>query len=207
MSFLFSLAQLALGMQAFIATATVDAQKTGANPLPIQASVSFGWREREKIINQGPGGASRIVVIPGNPRTGAAGKFTRGHQTSSNPRVLLTWSKLATLSVWGVDTTSLTNEAKQAVATETLVELAVQALHNAVDPDTGDPLGVGNITWGDPEWGAPSNTNQYFGRELLISFTQHGPLFDQAYAVITNATAVVSRELTLTGPFPEGDIP
>jgi len=206
-SYHFALAQLALGMQAFIVGATVDAQKTKANPLPIQATVSFGWRAREMILNQGPGGANRIVVIPGDPQSGSAGQFTRGHQVSSNPRTLLTWHKLATLSVWGVDTTGLQDEAKQAAATETLVELAVQALHNAIDPATGDLLGVANITWGSPRWGAPANTNQYFGRELLIPFTQRGPLFDQAFAVTTTAKAVINRDPTITTPFPKGDIP
>lgn len=180
----FGLAALAGGMQVYLANA-------GST-----ATCSFGWREREKILNQGPGGASRIVVIPGDPDSGDAGTFERGHQVSTNPRVLLTWAKLATLSVWGVNASSeanLQNESLQATATENLLELAVQALHNAVDPETGDRLGVAQIRWQSLKW-STRNTNMYFGRELLCPFIQKGPLFDFTYAVTTTATAVVNRD-------------
>jgi hypothetical protein len=186
MGFKFSLSQLALAMQENLV-------EYGSS-----AVVAFGWRARQQVINQGPGGASRIVLIPGDPDSGNAGTLERGHLVSTNPRVLLTWGKLVTMSVWGVDSSSdaaLQDEAKQAIATENLFELAVRAAHNAVDPDTGDFLGAASLHWLTPKW-STKNTNLYFGRELLVPFVQKGPLFDSTFAVTTTAQAVINRDLT-----------
>jgi hypothetical protein len=185
----YGLTALAAGMGDYVAA--LAKQGILAHP----PTVAFGWRAREQILNQGPGGANRILVIPGDPQSGDAGTLVRGKLASVNPRTLLEHDEIWTLSIWGVDNTAPVDEGKQASAAKALLELAVQAVHNAVDPDTGDPVGVANLRWGSVRWINTTSTNLYFGRELQVRVTQKGPLFDQPYGVAYPDFAV-SRELT-----------
>lgn len=179
MANLAGLTALADGMQAYFVKYGFD------------TVVAFGWRARSEVINQGPGGANRIVLTPGDPKSGKAGPLKRGRQAQTNPRVLFEWDALATLSVWGVDTTDTNSERLQYAATVTLLELAVRALQNAVDPATQTPVGVANLTLGEPSWSV-ENTEMYFGRELLLPITQKGPLLDRVIDTII-PTPVINR--------------
>lgn len=173
------LTALAAGMQGYFTKYAID------------TVVAFGWRARSEILNQGPGGANRIVIIPGDPKSGKAGPLKRGRQAQTNPRVLFEWDALATMSIWGVDTNDTNDEKLQYAATVALLELAVRALQNAVEPTTMTPVGVANLTLGEPSWSV-DNTEMYFGRELLLPITQKGPLLDRPISTII-PTPVVNR--------------
>lgn len=140
-----------------------------------------GWDQRPRIINQGTPGANRILLIPGKEPGGAAGAggtLTRDSRPSTaNPRALVTWRKDMTMSVWAVDTTDLHNEELQIAAVETLLELAVRAAHNAVDPNTLINVGVATIEWGAVRYTVPPIAMS-FGKEVLVEFVHKCPLFD-----------------------------
>lgn len=162
----------------------------------ITAKVGFGWRARSEILNQGPGGASRVVFMPGrvDPNGGApksidAGKLTQprfSRQTETNPRPLRWWHQTVTVSIWGVAPAGYTggldlgDEANQYGATGDLFEATVAALHNAVwvDPSgTEHPVGLADLQFVELSWVQPP-VEMGFGRELLVVFTHNGPLFD-----------------------------
>lgn len=141
-----------------------------------------GWTQRPRILNQGTPGANRILLIPGKEpgsAAGAGGVLTRDSRpTVNNPRALLTWRKDITMSVWAVDVTDTHNEELQIAALENLLELAVQAAHSAVDPDTGVNVGLAAIEWGAVRYTIPPS-EMAFGKELLVEFVHKCPIFDQ----------------------------
>lgn len=154
---------LAAGVAEYLAAVGVTARVSAVS-----------WRARAEHLNQGPGGANRIVFFPGKEPTGgagAAGSFSRKAPTRDGSRPIAAWEKLVTMSVWGADITAANDESAQLRATETLLERAMEAVEYARDPVTGTPVGVGNIVWGDGRWSKP-NTNAAFGQELLVEFTQ-----------------------------------
>lgn len=154
-----------------------------------------GWRERAKITNQGPGGASRVCFIPGDFDASGAPKASRGgalvspKHTHLNPRQLLGWDRACTVSVWGVDPAALSDEQAQIAATETLLELTIRAMHSAVDPDTQKNVGLADIRWGEATWTIPP-LEQSFGREVLVSFVHRATFFDATIERTTPKPAV-----------------
>lgn len=156
---------------------------------PYEVTV-LGWRERWKQTNQGPGGASRIALYPGKEPGGTAGDggvLTREGRGTFDQRALVQAAKWITMSVWAVDPTNKNDEGAQIAACEDLWELAIRAVHNAVevtpDPKTGKPvvtaaLGFGNVTWGNFRWTKPP-VELGFGQELLQEFLHKGPIFDE----------------------------
>lgn len=141
---------------------------------------TVGWRQRPIILNQGPGRANRVSFYPGREpggTSGAAGKLSRDHMpTQIGPRTIATFEMICTCSVWAVDRTDAMNEEKNLTAFFDLFEATVEALHTAVDPLTGTPVGVANILWeGEPRWTKPP-TEQPFGLEILFEFVQLVPL-------------------------------
>jgi hypothetical protein len=157
-------------------------------------AVDFGWHARAKILNQGVGGANRVVIVPGDPKTGAAGKFSRGRQAETNPRVLLQFDEQAVVCLWGVDTSDIRSERLQYAATKQLLELTVQALHRAIDPSSGRAVGFANISIASPTWSV-ENTELYFGREMQLQLTQRGPLFDTTFDTATPDAAVTRHPI------------
>lgn len=175
-------------------------------------SVEAGWKAREQILNQGPGGAGRIVLVhgkvpPGNvtgpydagtieqPRIAQRRGSVAAGNYVDNPRPLRQWSRIVTLSVWGVDATQLDDDVAQSDAAEELLERAMQAIHSAVyiDPDNGSqtPAGLADVKWQGLVWNVVSQ-NFGFGRELLAYFTHAGPLYDQAIGLAYPKLAAVT---------------
>jgi hypothetical protein len=157
----------------------------------VSAAVWLGWTKRSRTDNQGPGGANRVVFIPGEdaaqpgaPKVLKAGVLDRmapQQHVTLNPRLraLAWWHEPVTVSVWAVDADHPQDEEGQIAATEDLLELTIQALHNAVDPTSGLGVGFANIEeWGPPSWTLPP-VEAPFGRELTFSFVLLVPLFDQ----------------------------
>ena len=157
----------------------------------VDAAVYLGLKYRD--LQDQP----RVILIDGefdgtlDPRPRSAGRFRAPWQKKSvDPRELVGWERPVTLSVRAVDKTAPDSEIAQVVATETLLEFAVQAVQNAVstDPVTGMVYGVGqaSVDWGESKltWVDPgTGTQQTWGKELLVTFIYKCPLFDQALGV------------------------
>ena len=173
---------LANGMRAYLA---------GIGCSAVVAPV--GWTQREQHLNQGAGQANRILLYPGKEpggKAGAGGSLTRNARPSTtNPRALVTWMRDITMSVWAVDTTDTHNEEKQISAVENLFELAIQAAHRSVDPDTNMNAGLAAIEWGNVRYTNPP-ANMRFGQELLIEFVLKCPIFDQTLVYVTPQTSL-----------------
>lgn len=147
-------------------------------------AVVFGYRERAKQINQGSGGANRVIFLPGDP-SGAGGKLAptprdvgrRQLDDTSDPpvhvadiRPIASWERQFTVSIWAVDKAAQRDELAQASAAETLFERLVRA----VEQFTG--AGGPNVAWGSVTWTvAKENT---FGTELLVGLALAHPLMD-----------------------------
>ena len=159
----------------------------------ISARVEFGLRARSEQINQGPGGASRVVIIPGKysgelaPKGLDGGRFAAPMHTHARPEPneLLDDDNLATLSVWGVDASSplaIRSELAQYEATQRLLEQTVQAIHGS---PIGGPEGCWPaIVWTGKYWPKPP-VEMSFGLELLVWLEIHGPLFDAPIGFVT----------------------
>lgn len=173
----------------------------------INAVVAVGWNKRNRIDNQGPSGAARVVFIPGefDPTSGAPKVLKGGAMDRNAPqdhvalnprlRTLAWWHETVTVCVWAVDPLKPQDEESQIGATEGLRELTLQAIHNSVDPETGTGAGFANIEeWGDTFWTLPPG-EAGFGREITFSFTLLVPIFDQPIALAFPGPAV-SRDPT-----------
>ena len=149
-----------------------------------------GWRYRTFQTNQGPGGGSRVCLIPGKidpssagpPKVADAGSFVGASQSANRagnggPRPLATWAKIVSLSVWAVDPSDPSDDQLQFEASENLLEWTYRALHAAVDPVTGRNAGLGGVQLQDAAWVLPP-VERAFGRELVAWFVLSGPLYD-----------------------------
>lgn len=159
--------------------------------LGVNATVYLGLKDRDRWDT------SRVVIIDGEfdgsntPKVRSAGKFGAPWQKKSvNPRELVSWERPVTLSIRGVDPTNIDSEAAQIQATESLIEVTLQALQNALttDPVTGATVAIGqaNIDWADSKavWVDPGTaTQQTWGKEFLVSFTYKCVFFDLAEGV------------------------
>lgn len=169
-----------------------------ANEIPAVV-MPVGWKYRAFLVGQGPGGGSRVCLIPGKldptagtpPKVTEAGTFKQPAFAdagtgggNANPRRLIEWVRTVTLSVWGVDVEHLNDDEAQFHATENLLEWTYQAMHAAVDPVTGINVGLADVVLKDAVWVIPP-VEQGFGRELVAYFEHHGPLFDLPDAIAT----------------------
>ena len=168
--------------------------------------VGFGVKARSSIINQGPGGANRVIVMPGRippdldaPKSVDAGSITQprhpsgGNARGGKPRALRWLHSIVTVSIWGVagdgyeGGLGLGDEAAQYGATIDLLEATVQAMQVAEYKDpTGvvTPVGLADVRFETSSWVRPP-TEMGFGQELLVVFTHNGPLFDTPIGVAT----------------------
>lgn len=143
--------------------------------------VLCGYRQRAQQLNQGGGGANRVIFLPGDPN-GAGGRIEQprdvGRQELSdendvrvaNIRPLASWARQFSISIWGWDSTAPRDELVQAGATEALFEQTLRALEQV--KGAGGP----NVEWGGVTWTvAKENT---LGSELLVSLLLTHPLMD-----------------------------
>ena len=151
----------------------------------VTANVLVGYRELPKQLNQGPGGANRVVFLPGDPN-GAAGKVSpprdvgwrevadpaddTGTRVLASLRCLATWERQFTISIWAQDETNLRDELLQVVAVETLFERVVQGVEHV-----SRASGV-NCGWGSAAW-MPTLENTR-GAEIRVGLALYHPFFD-----------------------------
>jgi hypothetical protein len=72
-----------------------------------------------------------------------------------------------------------------------LLEQAIRAVYNAVDPATGAPIGFANVKLGTLRANVGSAEKQ-FGVEYLVELTLREQFFDHEYES-TTAAAVIQR--------------
>lgn len=168
----------------------------------VNARVEVGWRRRNQQLNQGPGGANRVVFTPSADDSGAGGSLIPprfvGPRTvyDKDPlavdptrpvatmRALRDWQRRALVSVWAVDVTRREDEAAQIEAVETLFEWVMRAVH-------GSPGAFAAVTWGDVTWTPPGE--RAFGLELRAGLTFTHPVFDSPRDIAYPAGAAVAR--------------
>lgn len=156
----------------------------------ILATVGVGLQERSFALNQGPGGASRVVLIDGDfdgseaPRVLDGGALNRATRSLNlNPRELAQWERLITVSIWGVDYSSeaaLRDTRKQIAAASKLLERTIQALHCGAYADAnGDQAnaGLADLVWQKIRITHPP-VEMGFGQEYLLTLVHREPLFD-----------------------------
>lgn len=150
----------------------------------VTAVVAFGRKELAKQLNQGPGGANRVVIAPFDPGSGAGGRLvhpTLGglrdvYQTDPEPadvrvgvaRALFDWEREMVVSVWAYDNTAPEDELAQETALQFLVEKTIQAVHESAKAAA--------------EWGGISvvvpKGERTFGLEARIGLRFTHPLYD-----------------------------
>lgn len=154
----------------------------------VTAIVDVGSRSYAKQVNQGPGRANRIILIPGDdPQTGggAGGKITGPRRSGGNPRHLFNVAWELLVSIWGYDGTAATNERAQIVATQTLFRWVARAVQDFAKADA---------TWGSFDW--TPQPERAFGREILASLTYNAPFDDVEAGTATPGPQINRGDLT-----------
>jgi len=161
------------------------------NANSISAQVAFGSTARSRKDNAGPGGANRVVIIPGrfDPSTGEPKPLAAGRLDRDGPadfvslsdveyRVIAWLHEAATVAVWACNTEVPRDERESYGAVSRLRMSTVQALHNAVDPLTGVPIGFGNLEdWGETTWTLPPGEAAY-GKEFMFGLVLRVPVLE-----------------------------
>lgn len=185
---------LSAGLACFLSEQWVTSKVAAANgKIPVVGVV--GWTQREQILNADPGGANRILILPG------WGKYDeRQHGVLAMPktqheggaRAIFTWQRKFTMSVWSWDATAPSGsdgEPAQIAASDSLVELALQGL-------VACRAGGGSVRVGSDIYQDKWSPNVSLGIELLVPLIHHEPLFGVAEDRITNVTPnVVSSQI------------
>lgn len=71
------------------------------DPAPV---VAMGWRQPTYQVNQGPSGAGRVLLVPGDPG-GKVGDLISAKRPQRDPAPVATLVELATLYLWAYDGT------------------------------------------------------------------------------------------------------
>jgi hypothetical protein len=181
-------------------------------------AVLFGWRERQKQINEGVGGANRIVMVPGElegadgtpegidgPGDNEGGTFPGAtvldgvplpqaitqSTITPHPRGLFSQVKLVTFSLWcgaGDTPDAVVDELAAQDAIETMQEWLYRAVQSS-------SVGKANGTWRKHTYNRKPNEMR-FGTEYLMALEVLTPYFDRDNVVIYPSAATVTRSPT-----------
>jgi hypothetical protein len=190
------------GVRSFFTTPAIAAY-FAKNGVSIPVVGTTGWRQREQNLNVAPSAPTvtqpagqvnrRVLFIPGT-EGGDEGSFSEPrhrtgvgpHASNTKPRVLATWDRIVTASVWAVDMSNRNDEQLQIAAADNLLEMVVQALQWFAQADF--VAGSGKIRR-DPKMTA----NLPSGREVLYQFVHREPVFDLPRAVVPGGLPTVVR--------------
>ncbi len=136
-----------------------------------------GLKYRSFTLNASPGGANRVVLIPGEfdgsnaPKArkyGALSRETENHASVNNPKEIASWERPFTISIWSAPVPGLSKEEGDTIgAAEDLLEQVVRAILES---------GMADITLSSILINSQLQENG-FGVELLLSGSQRSPLF------------------------------
>jgi hypothetical protein len=163
----------------------------GCNAIPATVA-PVGLKYRFFVLNASPGGANRIVFIPGEfdgegtPKSrkyGSINRETRNSASVVNPPEIANWDRPFTVSVWGAPAPGKVEDEQAAIAiVEDLLEEVVRAVQEGV---------ASAVTWGEVLIKSPPQENG-FGVELLASAILHGPFYGRTLDVV-QAQPAISR--------------
>lgn len=144
----------------------------------VTATVTAGFKERRRQDTQGPGGANRIVFLPGDP-SGKGGSLAFGVRNAGQREVLDEagervavwrsfgdWERLITMAVWANDPVDRSELAQITACTK----LAVWG-RRAVES-----VGLADLRWTDVSWVVPKERT--YGQEALFGLTLNMPMPD-----------------------------
>jgi hypothetical protein len=168
-----------------------------ANDVPAVVA-RVGLKYRTFQVNQGPGGGSRVVFIPGefdgslDPKPMKLSELAMPRKNvtdTGNPRELFKRTLNVTLSIWAVDTSKLSDEEAQWCATSDLAELTIQGARNGQDPESGKYPGLANLL---PYAEILNRTaiENTFGFELLLQCRLGSVYLDQPSDTTTPQPAI-----------------
>lgn len=182
-----------LGAGTVLANELVSFQTEGPRK---QATIVVGERSKVAQINQGPGGANRIVIQPGDDG-GKDGEFLGvrgpGPKTIVPPpldntttaqgtqvRRISDWNRLFMISVWACDPARPRDDLPSYEACERLLEDFMQAV-TATYP--------AHIAWGAPTWTRKTVDTEY-GREIRVPLAIRSTMFDLPESTVTPSPVV-----------------
>lgn len=161
-------------------------------------NIVVGRRQPGQQINQGTGGARRIVIVPNGGELGAVTQPGRHRQRPTNPgtglparaRSLLGWQRSLLAYVWAHDLSNPNDELAQYDAAEDLLEKFVQAAHYTLN---------GQLDWStvDDTSGPVERRN---GCELVVSLSFSQSLLDVDLETVTPGFTLTP----VLNPPPEG---
>lgn len=167
------------------------ADKWTSEGVSIPTVGTTGWKQREQNLNVGAAGANRIVFLPGN-QAGDMGSCRQPRRNGPDyPRVLDTWDRIVTASLWSVDNDDKRDEELQLSASDKMLELFRQVINACATGSAKPPHRI----YRDPK--ANSN-NAGYGIEILVEFIHCEPLFDLPSDLMTDVNLVLSGELVGT---------
>lgn len=176
----------------------------------VTALVDAGWRKRTQGVNQGAGGANRVLFSPSDdsgdggelvpPRFPGQRQIRQAADQAAvgTIRSLQNWNRKVQLSIWAVDPdpTLRANERAQIAATEALLEWTVRAVHSS-------PGAFAAAKFGKAKWTVPAERS--FGLEILVGLEFSQPIFDVPNPVFyPTATAVARGPYTIPAPTTTG---
>lgn len=145
----------------------------------VTATVTAGFKERQRQDTQGPGRANRVVFLPGDP-SGKGGSLAFGVRSpglrevfgadgkrAATWRNLGDWDRVLGVSVWAYDPDAATDELVQIAACTDLAIWTRRAV---------DSVGMADLVWSEATWTVPKTRS--FGQELLIGLTLRQPMPD-----------------------------
>jgi hypothetical protein len=143
-----------------------------------ESTVQFAWGQKEvaKQINQGPGGANRIVFVTGDESSNI-GKIGAPDKPGRNPRPLYTLDELFTVHLWAVDGSALNVERAQESAARKLLDKWLRAIYLATHTD-GD-TGLGPVAFVSLKWNR-NKIERPYGAAIICVATIGAPILDIA---------------------------
>jgi hypothetical protein len=136
------------------------------------ANVVFGWREPAKQINQGPGRANRICIVPGD-ESGDIGEITSARNPGRNPRPLATLNEVFSVYVFGWDSSAPEDELKQYIATRFLYDAWYRAVYLAAH---------GTFQVLSAKW-VTTQMERRFGAEILAVYAIESMIPDSPWTI------------------------
>lgn len=154
--------------------------------------IDFGWKAPAKQVNQGEGGASRVVFVPG--AEGKIGQYNGARRAGRNPRPLATLVERLTVYVWAFDGSDPHDDRTQYRAAKLLHNAVVRAIQLSMRSGSLANLPASGVAFEEPTW-ILSKVERRFGAELKFGVNVEEMIPDVAYDEVSNAQATIGAYL------------
>jgi len=165
----------------------------GSEAISPGTSVVFGNNERQRQINQGVGGANRVVLVPGRLPNGDDGEFDGApgpgefvaDDGTITPRIIAAQKKIITFSIWADNSAPDSTAEDRQETLEQLYEYVVQAVQRS-------PAGMANAVWGACRYNNNPQEVRH-GDEYLAELSIDTAIFDADPVLARPTAAAVNR--------------